>query len=118
VTLVLALLFCAVPFLVWRHFRARRVAIAVIALWLGPVLFLLGFDLAMSGCANLPYTSVAGYLDCPTRAHELAYAAFGPLAGLMVVALLSHGLTSLALFLMPLIAGLALELILRRRSGR
>lgn len=113
-TLVLFALFLAVPLLVWRYFRARRVAITVIALWLGPVLFLLGFDIAMSGCANVPYTSVAGYLDCPTRTHELAYAAFGPLAGIMVVLLLSHGLLSLALFLSPLIIGLALELILRR----
>jgi hypothetical protein len=108
------LVFLAVPLLVWRHFRARRVAIAVIALWLGPPLYLLGFDLAMSGCANLPYTSVAGYLDCPTGTHELAYAVFGPPAALMVVALLSHGLLSLALFLTPLILGLALELFLRR----
>jgi hypothetical protein len=114
VTLVLFALFLAVPLLVWRYFRARRVAITVIALWLGPVLFLLGFDLAMSGCANVPYTAVAGYLDCPTRTHELAYAVFGPPAGIMVVLLLSHGLLSLALFLSPLIIGLALELILRR----
>ncbi|MDP5334361.1 MAG: hypothetical protein NWQ32_06390 [Paracoccaceae bacterium] len=113
-TLVLFALFLAVPLLVWRYFRARRVAITVIALWLGPVLFLLGFDLAMSGCANVPYTAVAGYLDCPTRTHELAYAVFGPPAGIMVVLLLSHGLLSLALFLSPLIIGLALELILRR----
>ena len=113
-TLVLVALFVAVPVLVWRYFRARRVAITVIALWLGPVLFLIGFDLAMSGCANVPYTSVAGYLDCPTRAHETAYAVFGPPAGIMVVLLISHGMASLALFLTPLIAGLALELILRR----
>ena len=113
-TLVLVALFVAVPVLVWRYFRARRVAITVIALWLGPVLFLIGFDLAMSGCANVPYTSVAGYLDCPTRAHEMAYAVFGPPAGIMVVLLISHGMASLALFLTPLIAGLALELILRR----
>ena len=113
-TLVLFALFLAVPLLVWRYFRARRVAITVIALWLGPVLFLLGFDIAMSGCANVPYTAVAGYLDCPTRTHELAYAVFGPPAGIMVVLLLSHGLLSLALFLSPLIIGLALELILRR----
>lgn len=114
-TVVLILVFLLVPFLVWRYFRARRVAIAVITLWLGPVLFLIGFDLAMSGCANVPYTSVAGYLDCPTRAHELAYAVFGLPAGLMVVLMLSHGLASLALFLTPLILGIGLELILRRR---
>ena len=117
-TVVLVLVFLLVPILVWRYFRARRIALTVIALWLGPVLFLIGFDLAMSGCANVPYTSVAGYLDCPTRTHELAYAVFGPPAGIMVVLLLSHGLLSLALFLSPLIIGLALELILRRRTRR
>ena len=42
---------------------------------------------------------------------------FGPLASVLVVLLLSHGLTSLALFLLPLVAGLALELVLRR-TGR
>jgi hypothetical protein len=113
-TLVLVTLFLLVPLLVWRFFHARTVAIIVIALWLVPPAFLLGFDLAMSGCANLPYTAVAGYLDCPTQRHELAYAVFGPLASLMVVALLSYGLASLALFLTPLILGLALDLILRR----
>lgn len=113
-TILLVLVFLLVPFLVWRYFRARRIALTVIALWLGPVLFLIGFDLAMSGCANVPYTSVAGYLDCPTRAHKLAYAVFGLPASLLVVLLLSHGLASLALFLTPLIIGLALELILRR----
>lgn len=114
-TLVLLALFLVVPLLVWRYFRARRVAITVIALWLGPVLFLLGFDLAMSGCANVPYTSVAGYLDCPTRTHEVAYAVFGPPASVLMVGLMSHGLASLALFLSPLVAGVALELILRRK---
>ncbi|MEH6750333.1 MAG: hypothetical protein V7698_08635 [Paracoccaceae bacterium] len=115
-TLGLVAIFLAVPLLVWRHFRARRVAIIVIALWLGPPLFLLGFDLAMSGCANLPYTALAGYLDCPTQAHDMAYAIFGPLASVMVVGMLSHGLSSLALFLSPLVAGVALELILRRKQ--
>lgn len=116
-TLVLVMAFVTVPVLVWRYFRARRVAIAVIVLWLVPPLFLLGFDLAMSACANLPYTSVAGYLDCPTNAHELAYAVFGPLASVLVVILLSQGGASLALFLLPLFTGLGLELILRR-AGR
>ena len=114
-TVVIIALFLTVPLLVWRYFRARRVAIAVIALWLGPPLFLLTFDLAMSGCANLPYTAVAGYLDCPTGAHETAYAIFGPAAGFLMVLLLSHDATSLAFFLLPLVAGLALELILRRK---
>ena len=115
VTIILLMVFITVPILVWRYFRVRRLAFAVITLWLGPVLFLLGFDLAMSGCANLPYTSVAGYLDCPTKMHELAYAVFGPPASIMVVLLLSHGLLSLALFMTPLILGIVLELILRRR---
>ena len=116
-TLIFLMVFVTVPVLVWRYFRARRVAIIIIALWLGPVLFLLGFDLGMAGCANLPYTSVGGYLNCPTRAHEAIYAVFGPLASVLVVLLLSPGLTSLALFLLPLVAGLALELVLRR-TGR
>ena len=114
-TIVLVSVFLVVPLLVWRFFRVRRVALTVIALWLGPVLFLIGFDLAMSGCANVPYTAVAGYLDCPTRAHELAYAVFGLPASLMVVFMLSHGTAALALFLAPLILGLALDLYLRRR---
>lgn len=114
-TVVIMALFLIVPLLVWRFFRARALAILVIALWLAPPAFLLGFDLAMSGCANLPYTAVAGYLDCPTAGHARAYALFGPLASLMVVALLSHGLASLALFLTPLAAGLMIEVILRRK---
>ena len=116
-TLLFLALFLVVPFLVWRWFRARRIAWAVILLWLGPVLYVLGFDIAMSGCANLPYTALGGYLDCPTKTHELAYAVFGPLASLLVVGVFSHGMASLGLYLLPLVAGIMLELIGRRRQG-
>lgn len=115
--LVFLVPFLLIPFLVWRFFRARRLAWIVIFLWLGPVLYMVGFDLAMSDCANVPYTALGGYLDCPTKTHELAYAVFGPLASLLFIGVFSHGLASIGLYLMPLAAGIVADAYLRRRRG-